>query len=83
MSIHSIFPETPFTDTEEEIVIQCMQTPALQKYLRKIALEDTKELLALSAVSTDPDRIARAHATIQGKLQVIATLLSIAEVPTT
>jgi len=40
-------------------------------------MEDTKELLAISAISKTDQEIAKAHATVNGKLSVISTLLSI------
>jgi len=79
MSIEDVFPSTSWSKTEEDIVIQSFSNPAIKKYLRKLALEDTKELLQLSAIATDNAALVKAHAVVQGKLQVIATLLSIEE----
>ena len=79
MSIEDVFPSTSWSKTEEDIVIQSFSNPTIKKYLRKLALEDTKELLQLSAIATDNAALVKAHAVVQGKLQVIATLLSIEE----
>jgi len=79
MSLEDIFPATNWTKTEEDIIIQSFSNPAIKKYLRKMALEDTKELLQLSAIATPNEEIVKAHAVIQGKLAVISTLLSIEE----
>ena len=82
MSIEDIFPLTPLSSGEEDVVIQAFTTPAVQRYLKRMATEDAKELLALSALSTEDKVLAKAHAVVQGKLQVIATLLSIEVIKT-
>lgn len=79
MSIENLFPLIPFSKTEEDIVIQCLTNPSVKKYFHRMALEETKELLAVSGLSNTSERISQAHATVQGKLQVISTLLSIEE----
>ena len=77
MSIEDVFPSNLTSRTEEAIVIEAFSNPAIKKYLRSLALNDTKELLQLSAIATTNESIIKAHAVVQGKLQVIATLLSI------
>ena len=77
MSIEDIFPATEFSVTEQNLIAEAFANPLVKKYLKSLAAEDTKELLALSATHLDKDRLAAAHATVQGKLQVVATLLSI------
>jgi hypothetical protein len=79
MSIHDIFPDAEFSQTEEDIVIQAFSHSSVKKYLRRMALADTKELLEMSAVKLDKEAIARLHSTVQGKLQVVGTLLAIGE----
>jgi len=59
MSIEDVFPSTSWSKTEEDIVIQSFSNPAIKKYLRKLALEDTKELLQLSAIATDNAALVR------------------------
>jgi hypothetical protein len=83
MSIHDIFPDVDFSQTEEDIVVEALSHPSVQKYLRRMALADTKELLEMSAIKLDKEAIARLHSTVQGKLQVIATLLAIGEISKT
>ena len=82
MSLDCMFPPITLTDTEQELVAQALSTPAVQKYLRSLARNDSNELLAISSVTTDATVIANMHSVVQGKLQVIATLLSI-EAPST
>lgn len=79
MSLDNIFPPaSPLSQTEEDVLAEIYNSPVVLKHLRGMALNDTKELLALSAITSDKERLAQAHAVVQGKLQVIATLLSIA-----
>lgn len=77
MSIEDVFPTPAFSDTEKELVAEAFSSPAVRKYLTILAANDTKELLALSAVDNAGDRLVKAHAVVQGKLQVISTLLAI------
>lgn len=79
MSINHIFPPPNPSDIEEDIVKQAFSLPAVRKYLRALAMNDAKELLSLSAITNDKERLAQAHAVVQGKLQVIGTLLSIVD----
>lgn len=78
MSIEAIFPSRILSATEEDIIREIFSNPTVKQYLMRMAVEDTKELLKLSAIQTDKEKLAQAHATVQGKLQVIATLLEIA-----
>lgn len=68
--------------TEEDIVIECLSNPSVKKYLSIMAMSDTKELLALSAISTPDSELIKAHATVNGKLAVISTLFSITSTQT-
>lgn len=77
MSIQTIFPSTELSDTEAEILASIFSNPVVKKYLKVLALEDTKELLALSALSKTNEELVKAHAIVQGKLSIISTLLSI------
>lgn len=79
MSIETLFPSQNLSNTEEDILIEIFANPFVKKYLRRMALEETKELISLSALTTDRDRLSQAHALVQGKLQVLTTLLSIGE----
>lgn len=78
MSLDSIFPVKNVSDTEEALVLEAFSNPIIKQFLTRLAIEDTKELLRLSAINTDKEKLAQAHAVVQGKLQVISTLLEIA-----
>jgi hypothetical protein len=77
MSISSILPLVELSPPEIDIIVETFSNSVVKKYLRSIAIEDTKELLELSALSKPTTEIATAHAIVQGKLSVISTLLSI------
>lgn len=77
MSLEDLFPTTPFSITETEIIAEIFSNLVIKKYLQRLALEDTKELLALSAISNPDTEIIKAHANVQGKLSVLSTLASI------
>lgn len=74
-----MFSITELSKTETDIVIDVFSNPSVKKYLTNMAVEDTKELLALNAISTDNSVLAKAHATVAGKLAVLSTLLSITQ----
>ena len=73
----NLFPEQKLSVTEEDILFDIYNHPVVKKHLQIMALEDTKELLSLSALSKTDSEIAKALATVQGKLSVLKTLLSI------
>lgn len=77
MSLANIFPETPFSETEETLISEIFNNPVVKKYLRRLALSDTKELLTLPTISKDDSELVKAHCIVQGRLQIIGTLLSI------
>lgn len=77
MSIEDIFPSTELSITEQNILAETFSTPVVKKYLKEMALNDTKELLSLGATDFQDSVLIKAHATVQGRLQVIGTLLSI------
>lgn len=74
-----LFLTPSLSKTEEDLLFETFKNPVVVKYLRILALEDTKELVSLSAISKTNEDLAKAHATVNGKLSVIQTLLSIAE----
>lgn len=74
------FPEQTLSDTEKHLLAEIYNNPVVKKHLQIMALKDTLELLYLSGVQTPNDTLVKAHATVQGKLAVLETLLSI-EVP--
>lgn len=77
MSLEHLFPSTELSATELDLIVEAFSNPVVKKYLRLLALEDTKELLALSAISNLDTEIIKAHANVQGKLSVLSTLASI------
>jgi len=77
MSLDDAIPNLALSETEEELVREIFTNPLLRKFLRIMALNDAKELLSLSVIGNDKDTLAQAHAVVQGKLQVVSTLLSI------
>ena len=77
MSIDSIFPVLSFSNTDEMVVKEVLSHPSVKKYLRRMATEDAKELLSLSGVDSSKEVMHNAHLIVQGKLNVISTLLSI------
>ena len=76
----SLFPAQKLSKTEEDILLEVYRNPVVKKHLQILAMEDTKELLAFSAISKTDSEIGKALATVQGKLSVIQTLLSISEI---
>lgn len=77
MSLEDVFPQVALSPTEVELVAQALATPVVRKYLKSLAAEDAKELLSLSSHNSTPEQLALGHSRVQGKLQVVATLLSI------
>lgn len=71
------FPEQTLSDTEKHLLVEIYNNPVVKKHLQMMALSDTIELLHLSGIQTPNETLIKAHATVQGKLAVIETLLSI------
>lgn len=80
MSVDNIFPSKELGDTEQRVLAELIGHPLVKRYLRQLALADSKELLGLSVLNLEPYKLAQAHAVVRGKLEVIATLLEI-EIP--
>lgn len=78
-SINSIFPPVVLSETEEVLIGELFSNPLVKKYLRVLAQNDSKELLGIPLQSNSAESIVVAHATIQGRLQTIVTLLSIGD----
>jgi hypothetical protein len=72
-----IFPQQELTETEQHLLAEFYNNPVVKKHLQMMALEDTIELLRLSGIQIPNEVLVKAHATVQGKLAVIGTLLSI------
>lgn len=79
MSLETLFPSTDLSATEADLIASIFSAPVVKKYLRLLAIEDTKELLAISAISNPDSEIIKAHATVQGKLSALSTLISISK----
>lgn len=77
MAFNNVLPTPDLTDTEMDIIIEVFNNPVVHKYLKILALNDTKELLELSAIHSQDSEISKALAMIQGKLQLSETLLSL------
>lgn len=72
-----IFPQQELSQTEQDLLIEVYNNPVVKKHLQIMAMADTLELLRLSAIQTPDNILVKAHATVQGKLAVISTLLDI------
>lgn len=77
MALSTVLPAQTLLDTEIDIVVSNLQHPAVQKYLRLLAANDTIELLGLSAIHNSDASLVKALSVVQGKMQVLETLLSI------
>jgi hypothetical protein len=73
----SLFIQQTLSDTEKSLLAEIYNNPVVKKHLQIMALSDTLELLHLSGIQTPNETLIKAHATVQGKLAVLATLLSI------
>ena len=83
MNLDSLIPSETLNPAEQETLVLLMQNPLIRKYLRVLATEDAKELLGLPALGKSDGELVKAHATIQGRLQTLATLQSIGDIPET
>lgn len=77
MSIESVFPTTTLTDGEILDVLSHLTAPTVVKYLKSMTMEDSKELLSLSALDMSDKELANRHIFVSGKLSVLTTLLSL------
>jgi len=77
MAITDLYKPIEISQTEKDIIVESFSNPVIKKYLQSMALEDTKELVAFSAISNQDSEISKAVANVQGKLSVLSTLLSI------
>lgn len=79
MSLDSLFPTTELTKEEIIEVKKHLSNPVVTKYLKSLAVEDSKELLTMSTLDMSDKEIANRHIFVSGKLAVTTTLLSIQE----
>lgn len=77
MSINLIIPEEKLLPHEIILIMEKMADPLIQKYLRILGKEDSKDLLSLNILDMPDKDIANRHHFISGKLAVLTTLLSI------
>ncbi len=78
-SIEYAFPSIKLTEQEEKDIISTFSSPVVQKYLKSLTTEDSKELLSLVNLDMSDESLARRHTFLSGKLAVLTTLLSITE----
>lgn len=80
MSIDLILPVPQLSETEEQLLLEIYKTnPVLEKHYKIMALNDVKELLALSGSDRPAEEVALAHEHVRGKLSTTATLLAFIE----
>lgn len=80
MSLDLLLPVPVLSETEQALLLEVYKThPVLSKHLKIIALNDAKELLALSGSGLPAEEIALAHEHVRGKLATISTLLTFIE----
>lgn len=77
MSLESLFPTVELTDAEILDIKSHLTSLTVIKYLKSLAVEDSKELLSLSALDMSDEGIANRHIFVSGKLAVLTTLLSL------
>jgi hypothetical protein len=76
-SINTLFPLEKLSKTEEDLLLEIYSNPVVKKHLTIMAMEESKELLSLSAISNSDVYVSKALATVQGKLSVLAVLQEI------
>jgi hypothetical protein len=76
-TINELFDIEELSKTEETIIQEAFSNPTIKKYLKIMGRNDLKELATLSVTERDNGEVGKKHALVQGKLSVIATLLSI------
>lgn len=77
MTIANIIPTEVLLPHEIILLKEKLSDPLVQKYLRILGLEDSKDLLSLDILDMSDKDIANRHHFVSGKLAVISTLLSI------
>lgn len=77
MSASDLIKNQELSETEQDILVTLYSHPTVKKHLQIMALNDTIELLSLSARGISDRELAMAHENIRGRLSTINTLLSI------
>jgi hypothetical protein len=73
----NLFPSEELSQTEIDLIAEIFAKPEVKKYLRILARNDSMELLALNNITFDDEKLAKTHAMLHGKLQVLSTLSSL------
>jgi ethanolamine utilization protein EutP (predicted NTPase) len=76
-ALQELFQIDTLTKTEEDQIIEIFTNPLVKKYLKIMGRNDLKELATISVTEREDSEVGKKHALVQGKLAVIATLLSI------
>lgn len=79
MSLDNLLLSEELTEAELTELQILFSNKVVRKYLRCMATNSTKELLAVSHPSNDPELIVRLHSVTHGRLEVFSTLLDIGE----
>lgn len=77
MSVSSLIKNQELSQAELDILSSIYRNPTVKKHLHIMALNDTMELISLSAVTRSDRELALSHENIRGRLSTINTLLSI------
>lgn len=76
-NIVDIYQIEDVTEPEQLVLKEVFSNPVVAKYLRILAQNDTADFVRADLLKDSPELYARKHSQLQGKLAVIATLLSI------
>lgn len=73
-----LFPVITLTETEEEVAQAALSSPAVKKYLQKLASEQAQAIITSSPrPGAEAEEYLRKLASAQGRLESLQTLLSI------
>ncbi len=75
--IDSLFPSETLTDEESALIYEVFSNATVRKYLKILGAESAKDLLTLPVLNETPASVLNKHTLTTGKLEVLATLLSI------
>lgn len=76
MSLDLILPVPELTPTEITFLKELYRAnPVLEKHIKIMALNDAKELIALSGRGLSAEELILAHEHVRGKLAVLSTFL--------
>ena len=75
--INNLFPSETLTDEESALIYEVFSNATVRKYLKILGAESAKDLLPLPVLNETPASVLSKHTLTTGKLEVLATLLSI------